>query len=158
MHSSRSALKYVSPAESQLLQERQKRPETQNLSRTKRAEAQREDSKDKDFTEKDQSQSRNLCPQQVLIVLAHQHSPMGSTYTESVREGSEPDFRRWSGVYVHPGDFKSSTDRPREPEAYERYWERFKRLRRYRQERRAVYANGKLMMEEPPGYWQRVRR
>jgi uncharacterized protein (DUF885 family) len=55
---------------------------------------------------------------------------MGSIrFAESTHLPPESDFSQWPGVYVHPGTFKPASDRPRTPEACERYRDRLKRLK-----------------------------
>jgi hypothetical protein len=41
-------------------------------------------------------------------------------FSEGARLPPESDFSRWPGVYVHPGTFKHTADRPRDEEAWEK--------------------------------------
>lgn len=55
--------------------------------------------------------------------------PGSVRFSESAHLPPESDFGKWPGIYVHPGTFKSAADRPRSPEAWQRYRHRFVRLR-----------------------------
>lgn len=63
-------------------------------------------------------------------MIAERAYAMGSVHFSNDAEVAlERDVTQRPDVYVHPGIFRSVSDRPREPETWERYWQRLKRLK-----------------------------
>ena len=65
-------------------------------------------------------------------------------FSNNVWTRLDPDVSRWPGVYVHPGKFLSAADRPKEPDAWMRYRDRFQRLKTHVREKRAQKARTPL--------------
>lgn len=57
----------------------------------------------------------------------------------------QEDIAHLPGVYIHPGKFKEFEAKQRNQEAWERYWNRFKRARSHLEEKNypgRLYSNG----------------
>jgi len=58
-------------------------------------------------------------------------------FSQDSNIGSEANFSRWPGVYVHPGNFVHAADRPKDEEAWQRCRNSFRRLKARVRKKRA---------------------